>query len=298
MESLEEIQKEIDQWKEKIRSKRKEMDDITQDGGATDVLSQYINREKKIAPIEKILIKPRKTLQGHSEKVYANSWDYEGRRVVSASQDGRLVVWDAITTMKMHAVASSWVMTTCFSPNGKCIASGGMGNVCSIYSLGDNAEGSMIRELKGHIGYVSCVKYIDDTHVLTSSGDSTCRLWDIETGLKTMEFVDHDLDVMSLSITANKTTMVTGSCDKTAKIWDVRTGKSVQTFEGHEHDVNSVDFFPNDQAFVTASEDGTSRLFDIRSDRCLNIYSKKEPKKIWSNFSSSFKEWAIPICWL
>lgn len=44
----------------------------------------------------------------------------------------------------------------------------------------------MSRELAAHTGYLSCCRFISDKEIVTSSGDMTCGLWDIETGqLKT-----------------------------------------------------------------------------------------------------------------
>jgi guanine nucleotide-binding protein G(I)/G(S)/G(T) subunit beta-1 len=78
---------------------------------------------------------------------------------------------------------------------------------------------------------------------LTSSGDMTCILWDIDTGTKVTEFTDHLGDVMSLSINpANPNLFVSGACDCMAKVWDIRMGKSVQTFVGHAEDINAVQY--------------------------------------------------------
>lgn len=46
------------------------------------------------------------------------------------------------------------------------------------------------RMLSGHKGYVSSCQYVpdEDTHLITSSGDHTCILWDITTGLRTSVF--------------------------------------------------------------------------------------------------------------
>jgi len=76
---------------------------------------------------------------------------------------------------------------------------------------------------------------------LTSSGDMTCILWDIDTGTKVSEFTDHLGDVMSLSINpANPNLFVSGACDCMAKVWDIRMAKCVQTFVGHNEDINAV----------------------------------------------------------
>lgn len=57
------------------------------------------------------------------------------RNLVSASQDGKLIVWDSYTTNKVHAIPlrSSWVMTCAYAPSGSFVACGGLDNICSIY---------------------------------------------------------------------------------------------------------------------------------------------------------------------
>lgn len=106
------------------------------------------------------------------------------RLLVSASQDGKLIVWDTYTTNKVpaptclpsacahppgapqgsgpgsvptqvHAIPlrSSWVMTCAYAPSGNFVACGGLDNMCSIYSL-KSREGSVkvSRELSAHTG--------------------------------------------------------------------------------------------------------------------------------------------------
>jgi len=40
--------------------------------------------------------KPRRLLKGHFGKVYAMHWSGNNKELVSASQDGKLIVWDAV----------------------------------------------------------------------------------------------------------------------------------------------------------------------------------------------------------
>ena len=90
----------------------------------------------------KLAIKNRRVLKGHFAKIYAMHWcesdqgDF-GKWLVSASQDGKLIVWNAQSTNKVHAIPlrSSWVMTCAFSPSGTKVACGGLDNICSIYNL-------------------------------------------------------------------------------------------------------------------------------------------------------------------
>lgn len=225
-------------------------------------------------------MKARKVLKGHLAKIYAMHWSTDRRHLVSASQDGKLIIWDAYTTNKVHAIPlrSSWVMTCAYAPSGNYVACGGLDNICSVYNLSSREGPTRVaRELSGHSGYLSCCRFINDRRILTSSGDMTCMLWDVETGSKVTEFADHLGDVMSISINpTNQHVFVSGACDAFAKLWDIRTGKAVQTFAGHESDINAVQFFPDGQAFGTGSDDATCRLFDIRADREVNTYASDQ----------------------
>jgi guanine nucleotide-binding protein G(I)/G(S)/G(T) subunit beta-1 len=154
----------------------------------------------EVDPLPRIVMRPRRALRGHLAKIYAMHWATDKRHLVSASQDGKLIVWDAYTTNKVHAIPlrSSWVMTCAYSPSGNFVACGGLDNICSIYNLhsrdGTNIRGA--RELSAHSGYLSCCRFINDRQIVTSSGDMTCMLWDIETGSRNVEFSDHTGDVM------------------------------------------------------------------------------------------------------
>ena len=128
--------------------------------------------------------------------MYSLDWTPEKNRIVSASQDGRLIVWNALTSQKTHAIKlpCAWVMNCAFSPTGQSVACGGLDSVCSIFNLNSptDRDGNLpvAKTLIGHRGYVSSCQYVpeEDTHLITSSGDQTCVLWDITTGLRTSVF--------------------------------------------------------------------------------------------------------------
>mmetsp|Transcript_15863 Transcript_15863/g.40603 ORF Transcript_15863/g.40603 Transcript_15863/m.40603 type:complete len:345 (-) Transcript_15863:218-1252(-) len=264
-ERIAQARKEAEDMKEKIRVNRDKVNDTTLKEFSAD-----------IPAVARCQMKPRRTLKGHLAKIYAMHWSEDKTHLVSASQDGKLLVWDSLTTNKVHAIPlrSSWVMTCSYSPSGTFVACGGLDNICSIYNLRSREVTIRVcRELNAHTGYLSCCRFISDKQIVTSSGDMTCILWDMEAGSKVTEFNDHNGDVMSVSIAADKNIFVSGACDATAKLWDLRTGKCEQTFQGHESDINSVHFFPNGHAFGTGSDDASCRLFDIRADRELMQYA-------------------------
>ena len=176
----------------------------------------------------------RRQLRGHFGKVYALDWGGDSSSLVSASQDGKLIVWNAFTENKQEAISlkSAWVMACAFErEEQRYVASGGLDNVCTVHDL--RSPSMPAYELVGHAGYLSSCRWIGASHMLTGSGDGTCALWDTERGLRVQSFAEHTADVMSVS-THPETPHVfaSGSCDATVKIWDVRVGGCVRTFTG------------------------------------------------------------------
>lgn len=233
-------------------------------------------------------IKMRRTLKGHFGKVYAMHWAGDSQTLVSASQDGKLIIWNAYTTNKVQAIPlrSSWVMTCAFEQSkGNMIACGGLDNVCSIYNIQQQSTNARAaKELVAHDGYLSCCRFVDEGKVITSSGDSSCIYWDVQSGEVVKSFTDHTGDVMSVAIGPdNPDIFVSGSVDTTAKIWDLRIGGCVQTHRGHSEDINSVAFFPDGYAVGTGSDDSSCRLFDMR---CYGEVNKFQSDKITCGITS------------
>ncbi|XP_026949058.1 guanine nucleotide-binding protein G(I)/G(S)/G(T) subunit beta-3 isoform X2 [Lagenorhynchus albirostris] len=224
MGEMEQLRQEAEQLKKQIADARKACADTT--------LAELVSGLEVVGRVQ---MRTRRTLRGHLAKIYAMHWATDSKLLVSASQDGKLIVWDTYTTNKVHAIPlrSSWVMTCAYAPSGNFVACGGLDNMCSIYSL-KSREGNVkvSRELSAHTGYLSCCRFLDDNNIVTSSGDTTC-----------------------------------------AKLWDVREGTCRQTFTGHESDINAICFFPNGEAICTGSDDASCRLFDLRADQELTTYS-------------------------
>ncbi|XP_016087440.1 guanine nucleotide-binding protein subunit beta-5-like [Sinocyclocheilus grahami] len=189
---------------------------------------------EKIEALGQFVMKTRRTLKGHGNKVLCMDWCRDKRRIVSSSQDGKVIVWDAYTTNKEHAVTMpcTWVMACAYAPSGCAVACGGLDNKCSVYPLSLDKNENLAAKKKSvamHTNYLS-----------------SCS------------FTNSDMQ----------------GCDKKANVWDMRSGQNVQSFETHESDINSVKYYPSGDAFATGSDDATCRLYDLRADREVAIYSK------------------------
>ncbi|XP_076012410.1 guanine nucleotide-binding protein subunit beta-5b-like [Genypterus blacodes] len=270
-ESLASLKKESDTLKKKLEEERKKLSDVE--------LHQVA---EKVEVLGAFSLKPRRVLKGHGNKVLCMDWCKDKRRLVSSAQDGKVIVWDAFTLNKEHGLSlpCTWVMACAYAPSGCAVACGGLDNKCTVFPLSMDKNENLAAKKKSvamHTNYVSgCTFTNSDMQILTSSGDGTCALWDVESGQLLQSFHGHTADVLSLDLAPSETgnTFVSGGCDKKANVWDMRSGQNIQSFESHDSDINCVKYYPSGDAFASASDDGTCRFFDLRADREVAVYQK------------------------
>ncbi|KAM6301563.1 guanine nucleotide-binding protein subunit beta-5 [Podargus strigoides] len=271
-ETLASLKNEAESLKGKLEEERAKLHDVE--------LHQVAER---VEALGQFVMKTRRTLKGHGNKVLCMDWCKDKRRIVSSSQDGKVIVWDSFTTNKEHAVTMpcTWVMACAYAPSGCAIACGGLDNKCSVYPLTFDKNENMAAKKKSvamHTNYLSACSFTNsDMQILTASGDGTCALWDVESGQLLQSFHGHGADVLCLDLAPSETgnTFVSGGCDKKAMVWDMRSGQCIQSFETHDSDINSVRYYPSGDAFASGSDDATCRLYDLRADREVAIYSKE-----------------------
>jgi len=261
--------KKLQKIREHVKALRKEKQNLQDHDGAP-----LAHRQQK-PDDDSVVFKSTKELQGHFGKIYAMHWAPDSIHLASASQDGKLMIWDGTTTNKRHMInlRSSWVMTCAYGTAGEFVACGGLDNLCSIYQVDFNTAETHERpkvELSRHDGYLSCCRFVDSNKILTSSGDGSILFWDIEKTFVISSYRSHTADVMSISL-FDHDTFVSGSCDRTARVWDVRQSankfgdKEIFKFVGHDSDINTVQWFPERRSFASGSDDSQVKLYDLRA---------------------------------
>ncbi|XP_010284902.1 PREDICTED: guanine nucleotide-binding protein subunit beta-5-like, partial [Phaethon lepturus] len=119
---------------------------------------------ERVEALGQFVMKTRRTLKGHGNKVLCMDWCKDKRRIVSSSQDGKVIVWDSFTTNKEHAVTMpcTWVMACAYAPSGCAIACGGLDNKCSVYPLTFDKNENMAAKKKSvamHTNYLSACSF-------------------------------------------------------------------------------------------------------------------------------------------
>ncbi|RXG68582.1 Guanine nucleotide-binding protein subunit beta-2 [Armadillidium vulgare] len=162
-EDLETLQKESEGLKQKLEEERQKLNDVP----LTTVAS-------RIELLPMLNIKVRRTLKGHQGKVLCSDWCQDKRHLVSSSQDGKMIIWDAFTTNKEHAVTmpTTWVMACAYAPSGNMVACGGLDNKVTVYPLSFNEDVTSKKKAVGtHTSYMSCCTFpFSDQQILTVRG--------------------------------------------------------------------------------------------------------------------------------
>ena len=105
----------------------------------------------------------------------------------------------------------------------------------------DRSTGKLHRVLQGHRGPVNAVQIHGD-RVLTASGDSLMKMWDLHTGQALRTFTGHSRGLACVSWAPSGKWFVSSSNDKTIKLWDAETGEMIHKFNSHSSLVFDVSF--------------------------------------------------------
>lgn len=81
-----------------------------------------------------------RTLAGHTNRVGVCAYSPDGRRIVSASTDGTLRVWDAERGVELAILAGRPVEACAFSPDGRRIVSAGNDNSLKVWDAETGAN--------------------------------------------------------------------------------------------------------------------------------------------------------------
>ncbi|CAH0513821.1 unnamed protein product [Peronospora belbahrii] len=90
------LQQKCENLKATIELKRKEK----ADGGFQKMTNGHINLFKPFI----LSPKCRRVLKGHFGKIYAMQWSSDNTSLLSASQDGKLIVWNGYTSNKIQSI--------------------------------------------------------------------------------------------------------------------------------------------------------------------------------------------------
>ena len=208
------------------------------------------------------------TLAGHLASVTFAEYSPDGRRIVSASVDTTLKVWDAETGEELLTLIGHLgsVYGAGYSPDGRRIVSGSSDTTLKVW---DAETGEELLTLIGHSALVSGTVYSPNGRRIVSASYKEIKIWDAETGEELITLTGHSSLVSSVAYSPNGRRIVSASWDKTVKVWDAETGEELITLTGHWAQVNSAGYSPDGRRIVSASHDMTLKIWDAETGKAL-----------------------------
>jgi WD40 repeat protein len=214
-----------------------------------------------------------RTLEGHAEEICGVAVTSDGRRALSAGDDGTIRVWDTETgsclrTLEGH---TDRVTTVASMPNGRRAVSASWDHTLRVW---DVEVGACLRTLEGHADRVEGVAVTPDGRCAVSgSWDQTLRVWELETGACLRTLGGHTERITTVAMAADGRRAVSGGADGSLRVWNLETGVCLQALEGHTTRVFSVAVTPEGHRAASGSFDGTLRVWNVEAGVCLRTWS-------------------------
>ncbi len=208
-------------------------------------------------------------LIGHTARVNYASFSPDGTRVVTASQDHSVRIWDARTGLELQQLTGHTepVVSAEFSPDSRRVVTGSVDGTARLW---DAYSGRELRQFRAQGDHVNTATFSPDGHlVLVSSDDKLAYLWDVERGALIRTFVGHSDRVASAEFSPDGRLVATAGDDNTARIWDAASGRPLRVLRGHSNHVWFAAFSPDGRRLVTASYDKTARVWDVATGQTL-----------------------------
>ncbi|CAH8312831.1 unnamed protein product [Eruca vesicaria subsp. sativa] len=134
--------------------------------------------------------------------------------------------------------------------------------------------------ISGHVGEILCVSFSPDGKQLASgSGDTTVRLWDLNTETPMFTCRGHKDHVLAVAWSPDAKCLVSGDKDGKVCCWDPSKGElQGNPLSGHKKWINGIAWEPAhisypSRRFVTCSKDGDARIWDFTLKKTLIVLS-------------------------
>lgn len=154
-------------------------------------------------------------------------------------------------------------------PGGEQVVTGGWDRLSCVW---DVSTGELLHQMGGHDEELThTATHATQRLVVTSSKDSTFRLWDFREAIHSvMVFQGHQDSVTSSVFVPNTEYIVSGSDDRSAKVWDLRNMRTAVATIQSDSAVNRLS--ANSAGLIAVPYDNRNvRLFDLSGNRLARL---------------------------
>ena len=200
-------------------------------------------------------------LQGLTGKVTHLAFSDDGLRVMAATSDRKVGVWEAASgrNLARHEYAGD-IKTVALNADGRLIATTDSDWAAQVW----DTEADKVSEFGKDDSAGGVALSPDGRLLLVTTGSyesEVTKVWDIAAGRKVA-----DLAGRFAAFSGDGKRVLTIN-DDIARVWDAGTWDSVAELRGHTERINGAAFSPDGKFAVTASDDNTALVWDAANSR-------------------------------
>jgi WD40 repeat protein len=227
--------------------------------------------------------RPLRTLQTHRARTFAVA--FTDTVLVTGSGDGTVGIWDAATGQLRRILQghNNWPWPVVLSAAGDLLATGDSEGVLRLWSL---PGGDLRHECRPGDGGRELIYSLafHGRSVAASYRDGVVRLWDVETGRQSGEFVGTDGSVFRVAFSPSGELLAVGGVDGGLALWDPVTCRKVRELAGHTGRVYTVAFHPTRPILASGDTDGGLCLWDVETGTLRHAPAEHAAAIYWLAF--------------
>lgn len=207
----------------------------------------------------------RQVLREHKGIINHIAWSPDGRYLISASDDNRIIIWNVLEKNIFATLEnpSGGVIALACSPNGEQFVSGDrLGNLV----FWDITAKKSLTEIQAHENLIRCLAWSNDGKLIASgSFDNTIKIWDSSklSLVHSIQYSEKDA-VLSLLWLEDKPILLSGLRDSGTWMWDGTSNTFSKIIQKTHEPVVSLKLSHDGTTLLTSSH---SRIFiwDMRT---------------------------------
>ncbi|HEU4728255.1 MAG TPA: protein kinase [Kofleriaceae bacterium] len=207
----------------------------------------------------------------HGGVVYQAVYTANGTKLVTASADGAVRIWEAASGALVRELrrgdATPQYYAVAVSPDDKLVAAIDVNG--GLVHIWEAANGALIADLRNDAWNSPAIAFSADARWLATTGGNDVHIFDTRT--RTPAGTIRGPRIHSLAFDPTGPRLVTGAATGDAAIWEVPSGTRIHHLHELGDPVEAVAYSPDGRLVVTATRDGTEQIWRATSGEMQSL---------------------------
>jgi WD40 repeat protein len=250
---------------------------------------EVVTTDDKAAQVWDARSKQRLFTLPHGDTVYDARYSGDGTRLVTASGDGAVRIWDASTgarvrELRHEGTPRSYYAAT-LSPDAKFIAA--IDTSGAVVHVWNSANGALVAELHNDAAGVPALAFSADGRWLASSGGDDVRVFDVSTWSEALAIAGPRIRTLSFDPTGPR--LATGTAVGDASIWGIPSGARTRHLREIGDPVNAIAFSPDGQLVAVGGGSGAVQILRATTGALQSQFNAMPGKILTVEFDPASK---------